>query len=314
MSIPAQPSMRVAIHQSGRLCSEEQLFAGSDSCPLCGFAGNRKSLLHIQRSPIVLLLTCPQCKGASASRMPKPDVLTDYYSQYYEHETSHNNVTFYQPQRFAKHILRLMAPVTSQSQSVRILDFGGGDAALSLAIAEQLAGQTEQVDIDLVDFELGAAVNRAGVSLHHGKTLADVRYETYDIVLASAVMEHLPDPSPALTRLFSLIGSGGHLYARTPWMAPILGVAERLGLNFDFTFPGHVHDMGKHYWENVCRHIPVDQSQYSLRHSAPSVVETGFDEAPLRTITAHLIKAPSRLWSGWSFVGGWEVVYQRGER
>lgn len=54
--------------------------------------------------------------------------------------------------------------------------------------------------------------------------------------------------------------------------------------------------------------------------SRPSIVETSFREAPLRTALAHLSKAPARLENVlrrrgpgpsdrlWRLVGGWEVL------
>jgi hypothetical protein len=43
--------------------------------------GKSKCLLRIQESPEVLLLRYTSCEAASASRMPKPETLSAYYSR-----------------------------------------------------------------------------------------------------------------------------------------------------------------------------------------------------------------------------------------
>lgn len=303
--------MRATPFHKGQHCRDEELTAELGACPLCGFSGERASVLTVQRHPAVVLLECPQCHGASASRMPKPEVLERYYAGYYDQgDTPVEKVTFSRPDRFARHIHRLCSPTPSSSE-IRVLDFGGGDGSLSLALADRLVRSgADRVSIDLVDYAEPAQAVRPGVTVRHARSVSDVGAGGHHIVLASAIVEHLPDPSPELLKLFSLMAPGGFFYARTPWMVPLLRIVERLGRPFDFTFPAHVHDMGRRYWEGVPRHLTVDSSRYTLVHSGPSVVETGLSDAPLRTVAAHVLKAPARVWRGWPFVGGWEVVYR----
>jgi hypothetical protein len=88
----------------------------------------------------------------------------------------------------------------------------------------------------------------------------------------------------------------------------------RLFPSIDLTFPGHVHDMGPAYWNHFMTTLGFPGE---LLASRPSIVETTLRQAPLRTVAAHLLKAPSHLecrlrgnaWSrpAWGYVGGWEV-------
>lgn len=95
-------------------------------------------------------------------------------------------------------------------------------------------------------------------------------------------------------------------------MSPICGVLERLGIGYDFSYPSHVHDLGKAFWEQVSGRVPVAKPPVRLRHSRPSIVETGFGDAPLRTLAAYVLKAPWRLLPNtYALVGGWEVMFER---
>ncbi len=301
--------MRSTVYHSGRRCTDIEIFGPSRLCPFCGFSGDRNKLLRIQGSPEVLLLNCPSCGAASASRMPKPETLSAYYSGYYSN--SDKKFTFYNPDRFANHIFRLIDR-SSQRPDFHILDFGGGDGTISVGVAKLLLGTgLRSGKIDLVDYqELPPPDRPRAIGIAYARSLSEILPGRYDLVLASSIIEHLPDPRPDLERLFSALASGGLFYARTPWMAPVFQLYERLRLPFDFTYPAHVHDLGRTFWENLPSHISGD-SAYRLRHSQPSPVESAFRQAPLRTVAAHLMKSPCRVLRDWRFVGGWEVLFER---
>ena len=135
----------------------------------------------------------------------------------------------------------------------------------------------------------------------------------YDLVIASAVIEHVPAARQFLTELLNRIRPGGCFYARTPYVAPLL----RLLPGFDFTFPGHVHDLGPAFWASV---PDVFDSRLRIRHFQTSLVETSCRENPARAALAHALKLPSRFETifrqrptrlMWPYVGGWEVVLER---
>src|SRR5260370_3873967 len=143
----------------GKWCSEPELVRPTASCSVCGFAGERPRVFTIQRSPDVYLLECPQCKIASASRMPAAGTLASYYGTYDSaQDPAKPRITFSSPQRLADHIISLVGP-SIPATATRILDFGGGDGTLAVLIAQRLlaAGQTGQknaegITIDLIDY------------------------------------------------------------------------------------------------------------------------------------------------------------------
>lgn len=160
--------------------------------------------------------------------------------------------------------------------------------------------------------ELQAPDHNSRISLSHRHSLAETAAGTYNLAVASSILEHVPSPQPELVGLLSALAPAGVFFARTPWIVPILQIYERVGLNFDFTYPAHVHDLGRDFWQNILARLPVaNPDLYKLRHSGPSPVETTLREAPLRTAAAHSLKAIWRIFPTWRFVGGWEVLFER---
>lgn len=255
------------------------------------------------------MLKCSRCHGCSASQMPKEDLLAKYYSQYYA--DSHLKTTTSNATYFARHVIASMSGL-GRSNAVRILDYGGGDGSLSYAIAGELVGKSAncRVEIDLVDYEAPRAFGEGSISVRGHTDLSEVEGE-YDLILASAVLEHVPQVNAVIRKLMASARPGTYFYARTPFMIPL----ARLIGKFDLTYPAHVHDMGSSFWNRFVRTFDL---KAELLASRPSLIETTFSEAPARTIAAFVMKLPSRLELAvrrppptdplWTLVGGWEVV------
>lgn len=293
--------MKTTPYHAGKHLREEELAPADDTCPSCGNAEPRRSVHRIQDEPLVELLSCPVCGLSSASRMPTPAALDAYYGQYYG-TGDDDQITFSGVDRFADHIAR-----HCPDGAARILDFGGGDGAVALALAKRLAERGASPEILLVDYAKPRP--DAAFPISNVAELEDAS-GAYDVVIASAILEHVPNVGDALRKLWALGAPGAVFYARTPYWAPILRVAPSI----DLTFPGHVHDMGPAFWN---RFLDTLELSGELLVSRPSIVETTFGQAPVRTLAAYLLKAPSHLecrlrpgnWKTplWGFVGGWEV-------
>ena len=140
--------------------------------------------------------------------------------------------------------------------------------------------------------------------------------ERYRIVIASAVLEHLPEANHYLTKLLGAVESLGVFYARTPYEVPL----AKLPLNFKTSWPIHVHDMGPDFWEYV---IKNRSSDFDVVLSNTSTLESNFKDKALRTSLAFLLKLPSYVETAlfkklipyrgviWKYIGGWEVVLRR---
>jgi 2-polyprenyl-3-methyl-5-hydroxy-6-metoxy-1,4-benzoquinol methylase len=295
----------------GMHVERSDIYEAIDACPVCRSRQARQAIFEIQEEPKIDMLLCTACDAASASYMPRRELLERYYAQYYKPNS--DTYTFDNPQRFGRHLLGFM-PGIEKVPSLRILDFGGGDGSLAFAMAQVLqdrAGRPIPITIEVVDYATPRDPGAASVSIIGRRDLTEVQ-GSFNVILASAILEHIPDAHSAIRGLAALAHTGAFMYARTPYVMPI----ARLVPTIDITYPAHVHDMGPAFWQ---RFIETFKLRARLVSSRPSLVETNLLEAPLRTVAAHVLKFPAlaelKLFSRnrpprWKLVGGWEAVLQ----
>lgn len=296
---------------SGAHLAEEQLEAAAAACPLCQSDTERSAALNLQKSPDVDLLSCQRCGGFSASRMPTGEALQIYYRDYYQ--DADEKVTFDLPGRLALHIFRRAFPHPPPNRRIDVLDFGGGDGEISRLLAEKiLEAGAPAVRILLVDFTAEVRPSDSPrVSLERAVNLDGIEESAFDLVVASAILEHIPHPRRDLTSLLDALRPGGVFYARTPSVVPLLRLCARFGVRWDFTFPGHLHDLGQEFWDGALGWLSLEGA-FDVMDARPSPVETTMRSHPMRTIAAHLLKMPWRLLGrSWGFVGGWEIFIRR---
>lgn len=302
-----------AAYHSGRFLQENDLLPESQCCPWCRFSGTREQLLSVQQSPDVWLLGCPVCHAVSTSRVATEAAIDAYYASYYS-ESASRRVTCGNPGRHARHICSY-TKFDSQTTRISILDFGGGDGSISHAVALELARHTRaSIDITVVDYN-ERLVHPANprVTLEHAFNLDELsKRQTFDIVLASAILEHLTEPAETTRRLLEMLNPGGYFYARTPCMVPLLRLLKRIQISIDFTFPAHFHDLGQDFWRNVLATLGMAGQEWTVLSNRPSLVETSFSENLSRTLLSYVMKAPWWvLGSSYRFTGGWEVFIHR---
>ena len=281
-----------------------------DLCPVCGGWDSREAGCRLQADPPVEMLSCSRCGAASASRFPDEPFLKILYApdRYASDLLSSSANT----RRCAEHIASLL-PVDPK-RDVRVLDYGGSDGGLSRALGLALRGRGHRgaQHFTVVDYfveERGQEGLRF-IDVDEFATLT----ERFDVVLASAVLEHLTDLPGTAARLLALCRPGGWLYARTPYELPL----ARWVPGYAVRWPRHVHDLGPLFWS---RFLETFGYRGALVRSAPSFVESGFAARPVRSLVAHALKAPGHLemrWRAdavrregrtrWPFVGGWEAL------
>jgi hypothetical protein len=300
--------LHASVSHRGKRLGTADFDDAREMCPVCHSSRPRRRVYRVQRDPDIDMLLCATCGAASASQMPKPDFLRTYYAQYYSDLSQEH--TLDDPLRFARHVLRAM-PDLCGSTPLRILDFGGGDGSLAVAIAKylQCQGKPVPVTIDLVDHCDPRDPQDTYVSIIGHRDLATVK-GGHDLVLASAVFEHIPDAHTAIRQLIACAGRGAYMYVRTPFILPLARIIRTI----DITYPEHVHDMGSVFWGRFIETFGISGKLVSSR---PSLVETTFANAPARTLIAYTLKAPTLLEQAllgrnrpprWSLVGGWEAV------
>lgn len=293
--------------------SEKDLCVTDLVCPFCGSV-DRKVILILQQEPTVALLYCESCHAASASRMPKPEALERYYSTYYDGKDE--KITLDAPGRIAAHIYRHVRSTLTLAprRNFSMLDYGGGDGSISTQFAAKLhdEGKAAAVHISLLDYDQSTTeVATQRLTIARPENLDEIHDQSMDLVIASAVIEHVPHPREVLIKLFSALKPGGVFYARTPYLAPLARFAGICNVKIDFTYPAHVHDLGSKFWNNITNMLPLG-GEYQVIRSCPSIVETSFEQHFFRTLIAHVLKMPGYAFKEtYGLVGGWEVFIRR---
>lgn len=291
----------------------EHLGDATGRCSICGSRRERVSGLVLQAEPRVELLECGECLAASASHFPDERFLKALYAP-----SDYGSDLLGSPRavlRTARHIARHL-PRPDPTTPLRVLDYGGGDGKLSTAFRDALRerGHRGETLLTVVDYFVDERAND-DVRFLDVNDFAGL-HERFDVVLASAVLEHLVDLAWTTRKLLSLCAPGGSFYARAPYEAPL----ARLVPGYAVRWPRHLHDLGPGFW---ARFLDTMGFEGELLRSAPSLVESDFAARPARTLAATLMKAPARLEAAlfsrriattgahlWRLPGGWEAVYR----
>ena len=171
-------------------------------CPACGFA------LTAQRGikSGFQMLSCRGCKTLYTSKLPDAETAEDYDSYY-----SDENLSV--PDFINRRLDELIAGFASYRQNNRLLDVGFG--AGTLLEAARRGGWDA----------LGVEVSRSAVEHVRGLgfdvfcgTLHEAQYPDghFDVVTASEVLEHVPDPQSVLNEISRVLRPGGLLWGTTP--------------------------------------------------------------------------------------------------
>ena len=301
------------VYHAGKFLQEHELLPEAEACGWCNFGGNRARVLPLQGSPDVWLLRCPVCHAVSASRVATDAAIDSYYASYYS-DTALRRVTCGSPFRHARHICRNLK-LPPNLPRIAVLDFGGGDGSISYAVAVELGRRSDApIDIVVVDYnKVLVSQTHPRITMSNASTLQEIPADQrFHLVLASSILEHLPEPAEITRKLLGVLAPGGCFYARTPYVIPLLRMCRRVNVAFDFTFPGHFHDLGQDFWENILPTLNLASGDWTLVRSGPSVVDTSFSEYFGRTLLAYVMKAPWWiLRRSYPLVGGWEVFINR---
>lgn len=294
-----------AFHYSKHM-KESDLLDENVSCTFCD-SNDLEVICELQENPNVNLLKCKACELTLASRFPTDVALAEYYSKYYS--SSDAKITNDNHKHFSKHIFSIIKKAKIESKGVlKIIDFGGGDGSISYEVAKRLimSNVAHSVVVSIVDYENSIVDYKdSNIKINHIKDTSLLEND-YDLVIASAVLEHIPKSKEILDNLISKLKPKGIVYIRTPYIVPLLLMLRKVNVNLDFTYPAHIYDMGELFWTKYC-----DSHGLKVHTNQPSPVETTFKNNLFRTVVAYSLKFPWKVFgSRYSYVGGWEVSFE----
>jgi 2-polyprenyl-3-methyl-5-hydroxy-6-metoxy-1,4-benzoquinol methylase len=281
-----------------------------DNCPLCNSI-NVKKIGLIQKNPEVYFCECNVCKIGYADRQPSEEFLKEYYRNYYNNQAKKTTID---PKLLAKHLYKILSRIIIR-QKFSILDFGSGDGSVSLNLGNTLLkeGFAKQIDITLIDFFPYRLENEnENLFVKQYTSLEEIpQNQRFDIIIASAIIEHLKSPGKTLQKLLVLLKKGGVFYSRTPYIMPFFKLLKRTRISVDIQYPGHLFDLGNLFWKNSLYNLKFDDD-YLIRLSQTSIAEDSFKESFFKALATRIFKIPSNFFKyKYHLVGGWEVIIEK---
>jgi 2-polyprenyl-3-methyl-5-hydroxy-6-metoxy-1,4-benzoquinol methylase len=203
--------MRGSIELQGTKCQ----------CPACGSACGRKRGQKNDHD----VICCRRCATLYVSAVTQASI-ADLYAHYYDHE----NLSV--PDFIDRRLDEIVADFAPYRQTSRLLDIGFGAGSLLRAAARA------RWTVSGVEVSQTAArhVDQFGLDIFCGE-LADAQYPDayFDIVTASEVLEHVPEPRALVREIARIVRPGGLLWATTPHGR---GISSRiLGLQWSVIMP-----------------------------------------------------------------------------
>ena len=183
---------------------------------------------------------------------------SDYLDQFREEQVGNARSSIYQ------HVLEELALL--QPEKGLLVDVGCGAGAL-LALAEERGWYAEGFDIS--EEGINIAKERGLKASFHQWVPCPLPDEHVDAITFINVLDHLPDPFPALKEAWRVLKPGGVLYVRVP-NSPV-----HLGLRTALSYFGLRHLTVFHLFgfsrKSFCYHLPkLGFSILNLRTSPPS--------------------------------------------
>jgi 2-polyprenyl-3-methyl-5-hydroxy-6-metoxy-1,4-benzoquinol methylase len=279
-----------------------------NSCALCG-SNNIKKIECIENEPEVNYFFCKDCQVNFTDKQLTVKSTKDLYLNYFD---NHQLKTGIESSLLGEHLYNFFKHKNFSSKSLKILDFGGGDGSIVKYFANQLETKNDFNNTILDVFDVYECEKKLD-GVNYLSTESDIEINKYDIIIASAVLEHLNSPLSNLQLLFNALKKNGYFYARTPYRLPLRFLISKIsGKKIGMQFPWHLFDMGRPFWN----HLPsLIYSKFGLEVkielSQPSLVQSPYKENRKKFIFAKLLKMPGYVFKNWNYVGGWEVFIKK---
>jgi SAM-dependent methyltransferase len=250
-----------------------------EHCPVCG-SPERTPVCRVpdERAAAALGFLVVRCRGCGSGYVaegPDPRDLPGYYPASYAGYGAGSSLSAHVLTRLLSLVLQqeigsnLGLPLLDPAAGAnRLLDVGIGGGSL--------AWQLEARGWSIVGLDFTPALARAGPLRGIRLTVGDAtrtpfRDGSFDLVLASHVLEHLYDPIRALTEYRRLLRPSGRL---------VIGVP-----NFD-SYPSRAFDRATHAFLDVPRHLVF---------FTPASLGSAIAKAGLTVVECHTVPFPALL-------------------
>ena len=305
----------MVIKRREMILKEDELELEAKECNFCrSNLNNKRKVYNAQKLPIVNYYFCNECYVCFSNRQPKDTALEKIYSpvNYTSTLTSSDDLTV----KLAKRIAKQISITKNILKEIKVLDFGGGNGNLSKKISSELLKLGYESKCTVIDIH-NSIQKDDNIEFVNAKEINKIKNK-FDLVLASAVLEHLKAPKAILDKLIQLTGKKGFFYARTPWEEPLAKFIP----NYKLRWPRHLFDMGGDFWNKYLS--GYNKNKINIIWFRPSIIETSIYNI-FKFLASFVLKSiavielflrnlfPKKNQSKipyFKLVGGWEVLIQ----
>jgi len=250
--------------------------SSESKCPLCNsiglFSFKGRDLLY-NKPDIYRYMQCEHCAAVYQEPMPTFDEIVRYYPDdydvytkipplkhfsfsklgvlHYKYNYTHFNVPL---------LFRLLSPVISAFKyrdTIRFipngkgLDIGCGNGKF-IRDMNSIGWQFEGVEFNPIAVDI---CRKAGLKVYHGDLhTAAFKDNSFDLISARQVIEHIPDPANFMNEIARILKSGGRLVLKTPnskalgrrWFG-ILWFADEIPRHLVLFYPANLNMLAERF-------------------------------------------------------------------
>ncbi|WP_269622996.1 methyltransferase domain-containing protein [Prochlorococcus marinus] len=289
------------------------------SCRICG-SYKLERALEVQSNPNIYFTRCTDCRITQCSCLPKKAFIENLYNEKQnllsKTEVNVGDRLGHAASHIAKNLYRQLnnRDRLLNTKVIHVLDFGGGTGQLSIEILKKLRKLLGniQFELNICDYSKPELKkNIIGIKTKSYRTLSDLpELATFDICIASSILEHVTDPINDLFIIISKINRDGIIYMRTPWIIPLAALLKRIKIKIDTLYPIHLYDMGGDFYEGKVLRKLINRN-YKIVMSRTSFINASPSKQFITYILSAILKMPTYIFGiKWPFCGGWEVIFK----
>ena len=160
------------------------------------------------------IVRCKKCLVAFLSPMPSDESLTSHYSTGadWDHRSSDMiaEIPIYKRQAEAR--LNFITRYSTVVPTLRFLDVGAGFGALEKLMRENWPA----ADIHAIEPDQQARQRLTAAGFHSAASLAEIDVTSFDLIVISHVLEHVPQPIQFLKALRPRLSANGTVFIEVP--------------------------------------------------------------------------------------------------